>query len=336
MDALCRFHVTNDPSAYREIMLRGLVCLSCLMMATPGRAAPAPGGPPVAGVPYAAASVHALPRPLPFFYDLYTFRGEGGRTAVVAAFAVPVERLALEHKDGGVRYRLDVTLTLADTALRSVYRTADSMFVTARHALAGSRLLYTQVQVQAPPSVTTIQRVIMTDATTPGIGQLYSTPFTVPDYSGSQLMLSDIALGLPDAKGGWKRGNVHLALLPTSQFPGSSFDLYYEIYNLPSGDRYSTEIAVEPLDARGSRATLEERTVRTRFEGEATSDAHGVLRELRRVDASLPDGRYRLTVTVTNEDTGKKATRSRDFDVRAWSAGETLVPARPYRDVAGW
>ena len=33
------------------------------------------------------------------------------------------------------------------------------------------------------------------DATTPGVGQLYSSPFPIPDYSGDHLMLSDIALG---------------------------------------------------------------------------------------------------------------------------------------------
>jgi hypothetical protein len=304
------------------------------MTATSGASVSGTGAPVVAA-PRVEARVSALPRPLPFYYDLYTFRGDEGSTDVVAAFAVPVDQLGQERADRDVRYRFDVTLILADTAVRCVYRTADSLFVSVPRPLAGRRLLYSQVQVQAPPSVSTVQRVIMTDATTPGIGQLYSTPFRIPDYSGTRLMLSDVALGLPDAKGGWKRGNVHLALLPTSQFPGSSFDLYYEIYNLPSGDRYGTEIGIEPLDARGSSELQEGRTVRTRFTGESTAGADGVVRELRRVDASLADGRYRLTVTVTNEDTGEAAARSRDFEVRGGSSGETLVPARPYRNPTG-
>jgi len=315
-------------------MLQGLVCLSCLLTATSGAAVPGPGAPVVAAA-RAETPAPALPRPLPFYYDLYTFRGNAGSTDVVAAFAVPVDRLGREHVARDVRYRFDVTLILADTAVRRVYRTADSMFVSVPRPLAGTRLLYTQVQVQAPPSISTVQRVIMTDATTPGIGQLYSTPFQIPDYSGTRLMLSDVALGLPDAGGGWKRGNVHLALLPTSQFPGSSFELYYEIYNLPAGDRYGTEIAIQPLDAKGSRDLQEGRAVRTRFEGESTAGADGVLRELRRVDASLPDGRYHLTVTVTNKETRETAASSRDFEVRGWSSGETLVPARPYRNDTG-
>ncbi|NIQ56596.1 MAG: hypothetical protein GWN02_20515, partial [Gemmatimonadetes bacterium] len=106
-------------------------------------------------------------------------------------------------------------------------------------------LLYTHIQVRAAPSPHTVQRVVMTEATIPGVGQLYHAPFPIPDYRGDRLMLSDIALGQPAAAGaGWKRGDITLALLPTSQFPASSFDVYYEVYNLPVGHRYSTEITV--------------------------------------------------------------------------------------------
>jgi hypothetical protein len=49
-------------------------------------------------------------RPLPFFYDLYTFRGSGGATAVVGAFAVEAGELETEDADGRVRYRFSVTL----------------------------------------------------------------------------------------------------------------------------------------------------------------------------------------------------------------------------------
>ena len=39
-------------------------------------------------------------RPLPFFYDLYTFRGDERTTTVVVAFAVPVLRLEREWRGG--------------------------------------------------------------------------------------------------------------------------------------------------------------------------------------------------------------------------------------------
>ena len=271
------------------------------------------------------------PRPLPFSYDLYTFRGTANRTAVVASFAVPIGELERAKEDSDFHYRFDVTLVLADTALRSVYRTDDSVYVRVPRPLAGAHLLHTHIELEAPPSLTTIQRVIMTDASTPGIGQLYSTPFPVPDYSGDELMLSDIALGVPDSRGGLRRGDVTVALLPTSQFSAGSFDLYYEVYNLPTGDRYTTEISIEAVEEDDTPKAGAGSPVGTRFTGESATSPDGSLSEMRRVDTALERGRYRLTVTVTDDDSGKSAKRSRFFDVRGRGRGATLVPALPRR-----
>jgi hypothetical protein len=234
----------------------------------------------------------AAVRPLPFFYDLYTFRGDAGATDVVASFAVPVGRLQKENWDDQVRYRFDVTLVLSDTVLQAVYRADDSVYVSLPYALEGDHLLHTQVEVQAPPSVTTVHRVVMTDATTPGVGTL--------------------------------------ALFPTSQFPEGAFDVFYEVYNLPSGNRYVTEVSIEPLGNRSGRAREDRSTVHTRFSGESAPGPDGALAELRRVEASLPEGRYRLTVTVTDRDSGQTASRSRLFQIQGWR-GATMVPALPRR-----
>lgn len=272
---------------------------------------------------------HAAPLgPVPFHYDLYTFRGDPGTaTDVVAAFAVPAGNLQREHRAGRTRYRFDVTLVLSDTVLGSVSRTDDSVFVALDRPLAGEHLLHTHIQVRAAPSQSMVQRVILSDATTPGMGQLYATPYLIPDYSGPELMLSDVAFALPGAQGGWTRGDVSLALLPTSQFPQGSFEIYYEIYNLPGGTRYATEVSVERVaDPRGQppEARL---PVQARFTGEAYALADGSVRELRRVDATLPRGSYRLTVTVNDLERGARATRSRIFQVRGWLPGTTLVRA---------
>lgn len=297
-------------------MLRRLGPLLLALTTISAAGAPGPGAPR---------------RPLPFSYDLYTFRGTDSRTSVIASFAVPVGELEKDNEDGGVRYRFDVTLVLADTARRTVYRADDSVYVSVPRSLAGEHLLHTHVQVEAPPSVTTLQRVIMTDASTPGIGQLYSTPFPVPDYSGDELMISDIALGVPDARAGLQRGEATIALLPTSQFEEGSFDLYYEVYNLPAGKQYLTEFSVEAVDDEGAPRSDRGSPVHTRFTGESATRADGTLGELRRVDTALERGRYRLTITVTDQSTGRRAERSRYFDVRGRGRGATLVPALPRR-----
>lgn len=314
-------------------MLQGFLLLFYAVIATavasgPGTDARSPGPVATPGSLRSELVERSLLRPLPFFYDLYTFRGKAGRTTVIAAFAVTAGRLE-KKQDRDVRYLFDVTLVLADTALRSVSRTDDSVVVNVPRALSREHLLYTHVEVQAPPSSSTLQRVIMSDANTPGTGQLYGSPFPIRDYSGSDLMLSDIALGQPGAEAGWRRGDVTLALLPTSHLPESSFDVYYEIYNLPFGNRYSTEVSIEPVDEFGDGRSGS--GVSLRFFGESSAGPDDSQNELRRVEAPLPKGHYLLTVTVTDEPTGRTATQSRTFRVRGWGPGATLVPALPRR-----
>ncbi|MGH7459586.1 MAG: hypothetical protein ACREMA_00985 [Longimicrobiales bacterium] len=259
-------------------------------------------------------------RELPFYYDLYTFRGGApGKTAVVAAFAVPATELEKSVDDKGVHYRFDVSLILADTALGTVSRTDDSASVRLPRALQGDDLLRTHLEVQVPPSASTLQRVIMTDPTAPGIGQLYWGPFPIPDYSGAELMLSDIALGQADRTAGWKRGDVMLTLVPTSQFPSGSFHLFYEIYNLPAGRAYTTEVMIERVD-KGAGGRLRDLfgagdDVSFKFSGESTAPADRTLPELRRIEAPLRKGRYRLTVVVKDHETGQTSKRSRLFRI---------------------
>ena len=265
-------------------------------------------------------------RPLPFYYDLYTFRGRGGSTAIVTAFAVEAGRLETEAADRRTRYRFSVTLVLADTAIGSVSNTHDTVYVDVARPLADDHLLFTHVEVPAPPSASTRQRVIMTDATSPGIGQLYSERFPVPDYSGSELMLSDIALGQPDAHVGWTRGDVTLALLPTSRLPSSAFDVYYEIYNLAPAREYATDIVIEhaPTSDRGRAA--DPKPVRLRFVGKSGTGRERTQAELRRVETSLQRGRYRMTITITDLVNGRSVSRSRAFEVGG-RADVTMVPA---------
>jgi len=268
-------------------------------------------------------------RPLPFFYDLYTFRAEGGRTTVVAAFAVEAGELDTERVGDNNRYRFSVTLLLADTALRSVTNQHARVFVDLPRRLRDEHLLYTHIEVQAPPSRAIRQSVFMIDATESGIGQLYWKYIRIPDYSGTELMLSDVALGQPDAQIGWERGGATLALLPTRQLPSRAFDVYYEIYNLPAGNPYTTEITIERVAGSSSEAAEDREPIRLRFAGESTAAADGALPELRRLGTSFAKGSYRITVTIEDLTTGKTASRSRTFEVQTSGRGATMVPALP-------
>jgi hypothetical protein len=259
-------------------------------------------------------------QPLPFFYDLYTFRGDDGNTVILSSFAVEAGRLTIQKTDGRNRYRFSLTFVLADTLRSTVTKTHDTVYVDVDRPFPDEHLLYTHVEVTAPPSPDTRERVIVIDAVTPGIGQLYTEPFPIPDYSGSELMLSDLVLGRPGAQAGWKRGGSTFDILPSTRFPPDVFDIYYEVYNLPEGHAYTTEIAIE-------RPGSDTEPIRLRFSGESDAGRDDVLHELRRVDGQLARGDQRLTVTVTDHATGESATRSRAFHVQGSARGATRVHA---------
>jgi hypothetical protein len=318
----------SEPSSVHSSMPRHAAPLAIAFLAV----WTVPGMVPPDRVGSASGSEEGTAQPagsLPFFYDLYSFRGDSGVTDVVASFAVPAGNLDHDNVDGNVRYRFSVTFVLADTALGLVSRADDSVFVSVERPLAGEHLLHSHVETGAAPSRTTVQRVVVTDASYPGTGQLYTHAYEVPDYGGEALMLSDIALGLPERSGGWRRGDVTLALLPRDRLPSGVFDVYYEVYNLTEGGAYRTEISIEPLRGPDPPRLAGDRSVRVSFAGESAAEPGEALPELRRLDASLADGPYRLTVTVTDEITGQTARRETPLVVRKWEEGATLVPTCP-------
>lgn len=266
-----------------------------------------------AALPFAAG-------PLPFFYDLYTFRGANGGTTVISSFAVEAGRLSTEDVGDRSRYRFSLTLELADTILRNITKTHDTVYVDVKRPFSNEHLLYTNVEVTAPPSADTRELVIVIDAVKPGVGQLYIEPFPIPDYTGDSLMLSDMVLGEAGVQPGWKRGGITLGILPSTRFPPDVFDIYYEIYNLPTGHAYTTELAIERPDP-------DTEPIRLRFEGESNAGPDGVVAELRRVDAQLRRGAHRLTVTVTDLATGETVARSRSFQVEGSARSATRVQA---------
>lgn len=257
---------------------------------------------------------------LPFYFDLYTFRGDAGRTNVVAAVAVPVEKLQKSVTAFSPSYRVDLSLILVDTAARKVIRQDDSIALTATRAFKNDDLFRMHVEVAVPPSRTTVQRVIVSDPTEPGIGQLYGGPFPIPDYHAPSLMMSDIVLAEPRVEGRWRRGNVALALVPTGRFKGGSFRVFYEIYNIEKNTTYSTEIEIEPLQKSAGRKLKDlfgggKDRISLKFDAVAVEVEDSTLQELRQVDApQLPPGKYRMRITVRTA-AGHTARGERIFSV---------------------
>ncbi|HEX9107296.1 MAG TPA: hypothetical protein VF832_08705, partial [Longimicrobiales bacterium] len=178
-------------------------------------------------------------------------------------------------------------------------------------SLAPDALLRFPLQLAVPPSPAAVYRVRVDE---PGsrAGAVLGGPHAVPDFKGARLALSDVLLADPTATGSWHRGDVTLALTPTAVFPGGTLTMYYEVYHLPAGTSYETELEVAPV--RHALFGGGGRTVRVRYTEQATES--GTIPELRRIQTQLAPGRYRMKVRVRALAGGQLAETSREFTVR--------------------
>jgi GWxTD domain-containing protein len=257
---------------------------------------------------------------LPIYHDVYTFRGNDGKTLVTTALAISGNGLTAAHDAAGVRYSMKLSLVLADTVARHVERMDTFFTLVHGSALTGEQSLRTAVDKEMAPSSTVTLRLTAADRNAPERGSFMGGPVRVPDYSGQKLMISDVVLAAPDG-GTWRRGGVRLSLIPTREFPaGVPFSFYYEIYNLSENSAYTTQIELEP--ASGGLGGLKKlfggkRSLRFSFDGMAGASSVIGVQELRKLQAQLPEGRYRIrvTVTVTRGGTREQAASERLFQV---------------------
>ncbi len=252
---------------------------------------------------------------LPFVYRFYAFRRAGEGSEVWAAFLFPGERLEPETVDGQLLYSPDVSFILADSAAGEVYR-ADSVFqFRSPERLGPGQFIRAHLNVAAEPSRSAFYRVAVRDANAPRHGRIYGGPIAVRDLSGGRIGLSDLVLA-ERGGGPWWRGGVSLALRPTHQFRvGEPLVLFYEIYDLPAGAPYRTEVTIE-REGLGIWSALRrflglEQTplgLTLRFEGLA-GEVEGLgLQEMREITTGLAPGTYVLRVKVTNLEWEESAT----------------------------
>ena len=237
---------------------------------------------------------------LPFAFDLHTFRGAGGTTELLLSAAVPAAALR-ETADAAGRRMRAVTLALAvvDTQTSTVTR-GDAI----ARALADT--VHAHVIVSPPAARDAAIRVLARDGGEPRAGRLRGRGFTIPAYTGDTLMISDVLLAAPASTGrdtsGWERGGARLALAPGAAFDAAGFRVFAEIYNLPMGESYVTEVRVE-REGGGVTGAIRRlfgggSAVRLRFEEAASPDADGVVRVLRDVRSDLAAGDYVLTLRI--------------------------------------
>ena len=243
---------------------------------------------------------------MPFYYDLYAFKGKNGMTDVTAAAALPGTSLFSRRMGGQYIYSLQASLIFIDTTTNEIFRRDTTYNFWSTRVLGEQEHLRLTVNMSVKSAKAAIHRIVLRDLADPGVGQLYGGPSELKNFSSPSLMISDIVLAESE-DGVWQRGLAHLGLVPPRQFEEKKpLKVFYELYNLPLDTPYRTEIAMIPVEGVTGFGRLKkllggkDGAIHLQFDGVSQPDADNVVQELRQVSAEVKPGKYRIEVRVTN------------------------------------
>lgn len=243
---------------------------------------------------------------LPFYYDLYAFRGHDGMIDVTAAAAVPGASLFSQPMGNQYVYAIQASLIFIDTVTNDIARKDTVYTFRSNRVLGAKEHLRVTVEMTLPFLKAGVHRIVLRDLVNPGVGQLYGGPSDLKNFAGRGLMLSDIVLAAPE-EGPWARGNARLGLVPPRQFEEKKpLKLFYELYNLPAGASYRTEISMAPVEGITGFGRIKklfggnDGKVQIQFDGVGPAQTNGTIQELREVSTEMKPGRYKVVVRVTS------------------------------------
>jgi hypothetical protein len=205
-------------------------------------------------------------------------------------------------------YSIQGSLIFIDTVTGAITR-KDSVFTyLSSHTLGQFEHLRMTIDMTVPPAKAGIHRIVLRDRINPGMGQLYGGNADLKNFSGDGLMVSDVVLAESE-DGAWERGDAKLGLVPPRQFEEKKpLKLFYEIYNLPAGASYRTEISMAPVEGITGFGRIKrlfggsDGKVQLQYDGQAPAYTNGTLQELKQVTAEIKPGKYKVVVRVTNLD----------------------------------
>lgn len=266
---------------------------------------------------------------LEYVFDAASFRAENGATELDLSYSIPVWQFGDVSDGKGNSTRLEHLVTLRDSAMSPRFSHAFGFgpFDRPKRNTAESHVkvpVYTLPErVVAPPGYFTLA-VQVRDEASQKIG-VYRRPVALSDYSGEELLISDLKLAVLITPSGVQGPFVRKGLNITPN-PGRLYIrenpvyVYYEVYNLILDEEGKTayEILYE-ISPRGGnrrrgwtgRRQGDMQTVMMAFSGQGYSAED---REYTSLDTSgLPAGEYVLTVTFTDLNAGSSVTRSANF-----------------------
>lgn len=276
--------------------------------------------------------------PLRLFYDVVTYQGDGNKSAVEVAIAVPVYQLGSRVDGQGDVTTLETRVSLLDESSNHAAWAKTIFGPFERPAVVLSGKTSTEIATfQIPLSVLPGDlelAVAVKDAVTGKVG-VYRQPTIISSYTAPTLLMSDIKQATSVTptlrrRGSFLRNTYEIIPNPTHIFASNQpVHLYYELYNLKLGSdghaRFQTEISVTPkasaatnsvwrlLKGFGRMIVGSGAGSALTFTIEDAADSSMVARYTALdVSASNP-GPYVVAVKVTDLSTGLSASKSTEL-----------------------
>ena len=267
--------------------------------------------------------------PLEYAFDAVTFRGEDGKTELDLSYSIPVWQFGDVSDGRGARTSLDHLVTLRDSAMSPefTHEFGFGPFDRPKRMMIESHVkvpVYTLPASVVAPSGSFTLAVQVQDEASQRIG-VYRKPVTLSDYSGEELLISDLKLATliapSSVQGPFVRKGLNITPNPGRLYIRENpVYVYYEVYNLTQ-DRenktaYEILFEIRPADGsepRGwsSRRQGDMQAVMMAFSGAGFSTEDS---EYTSLDTSgLPKGEYVLTVTLTDLNGGSSVSKSANF-----------------------
>ena len=190
--------------------------------------------------------------PFDFYYEVLSFRGQNGKTDVQVNIGIPIDNVALPGEID-TTVLMERRIALIDSKYDEVKETRVDLAVPVSDIRRDRNMLaMDRVNLEAEPG--DYRLAVQVGRRNTNRVQVYLQSFSLPDYSGDRLALSDlqVAQRVTQAEAGsgseFVRGRWSITPSPSHAFhAGSPIFAYFEIYNLMRDEFGATryEVAYE-------------------------------------------------------------------------------------------
>ena len=264
---------------------------------------------------------HAFASPLDVIVSRFVAgdpRNGGGALHIV--FAIPAQRLEPVPDSNRVVYPLSFRLYVTDRTGEIAARLDTMRVFAASKPLPDGTYLTGRFAVPIPPGLYAYR--LLTEQRSGGAGTIVMGDSVFVDtLTGHRFAISDLVVGRAGSGLVWSDGSDTVLLNPLDRFPeGGIAELYYEVYGVPPGAVYHTEIRLERHGGRSAFGAVsrlfgggKRQPVLLEFDAPSGGRVNRVHRQVDLRDA--PRGSYSLILRISDPATGTALTRSVGFTI---------------------